>query len=204
MSEQERALIESEIDPDPFKQFGKWFQEAEEVIPHLPNAMTLATAAPDGRPAARIVLLKDFDSSGFVFYTNYDSQKASELLKNANAALLFYWTQLGRQVRINGTVTKVSRGESDEYFHTRPIESQIGAWASNQSRVIENRQVLEDRFNRLSEEFEERVVPLPENWGGYRVRPDVFEFWQERPARLHDRIRYRLEGSAWLIERLAP
>ncbi|HEY7913152.1 MAG TPA: pyridoxamine 5'-phosphate oxidase [Blastocatellia bacterium] len=198
-------LLENNIEPDPFEQFRKWFEQALVAVPKLPNAMTVATATADGVPSARLVLLKDFDERGFVFYTNYESAKGRELNENPVAALVFYWSELDRQVRITGRVTKTTREESDEYFHTRPLESQLGAWASNQSQVITGRDVLEKRMEALVKEYESRIVPLPPYWGGYRVSPRVVEFWQNREGRLHDRIRYRLlDDGRWLIERLSP
>ncbi len=199
------ALNEEEVDPNPFKQFEEWFRQAEAAVPILPNAMTLATATKEGVPSTRVVLLKDFDEHGFVFYTNYYSQKGTELDENPIAALSFYWPQPARQVRISGTVTRTSRSESEAYFHTRPLDSQLGAWASNQSEVISSRDVLERRMEDLLKEYEGKLIPLPPYWGGYRVAPFLFEFWQNRPSRLHDRLRYKL-GSAgeWVIERLAP
>jgi len=198
-------LDEKQVDPSPFKQFEKWFKEAEAAVSILPNAMTLATVSSDGIPSARIVLLKDFDEQGFVFYTNYESLKGKELDENMNAALCFYWRELARQVRITGSTTKTSRDESEAYFQTRPIDSQLGAWASNQSEVIGGREALESRMDELLKEYEGKEIPLPPYWGGYRVAPFMFEFWQNQPSRLHDRIRYRLspEGQ-WIIERLAP
>lgn len=199
------SLDEKEVDASPFKQFAEWFKQAEAAVPILPNAMTLATATNDRVPSARMVLLKDFDERGFVFYTNYESQKAKELDANPVASLDFYWAELGRQVRITGTAVRTSREESEAYFHTRPIDSQLGAWASNQSQVISNREVLERRMEELLKQYEGKQIPLPPYWGGYRVAPFVFEFWQSRPSRLHDRIRYRLAGGGeWVIERLAP
>jgi pyridoxamine 5'-phosphate oxidase len=195
---------ERDADPNPFRQFDKWFKEAESAVPILPNAMTLATATTDGTPSARVVLLKGFDERGFVFYTNYKSPKARELDYNPVASLCFYWSELGRQVRITGTVTKTTRDESESYFHTRPVESQLGAWASNQSEVISGRDVLETRMNELVGEYEGKQIPLPPFWGGYRLAPSVIEFWQSRPSRLHDRLRYTKGESEWLIERLAP
>lgn len=199
------ALNEEEADPNPFKQFALWFKEAEAAVPILPNAMTLSTATRDGAPSARVVLLKEFNEQGFVFYTNYQSQKGRELDANPIATLSFYWPQPARQVRITGTATRTSRAESEAYFHTRPIDSQLGAWASNQSEVISSRETLERRMDELSKQYEGKRIPLPPYWGGYRVAPFVFEFWQNRPSRLHDRLRYKLgsEGE-WAIERLAP
>jgi pyridoxamine 5'-phosphate oxidase len=199
------ALNEEDVDPNPFKQFERWFREAEAVVPILPNAMTLATTTKEGVPSARVVLLKDFDESGFVFYTNYQSQKGRELDENPLAALSFYWAEPARQVRITGTATRTTRSESEAYFHTRPIDSRLGAWASNQGEVISSRAVLEQRMEELLKEYAGKRIPLPPYWGGYRVAPFVFEFWQNRASRLHDRLRYKL-GSAgkWVIERLAP
>lgn len=198
-------LSEADVDRDPIKQFARWFADANAAGLKLPNAMTLATATPDGLPSARVVLLKEFDADGFVFYTNYDSQKGRELELNPRAALCFYWTELDRQVRITGSVTKTSREESEAYFHTRPVDSQLGAWASRQSAVIAGRDVLEERMRELVREYEGGEVPLPPYWGGYRLAPDVIEFWQNRLSRLHDRLRYaRQADGAWLIERLSP
>jgi pyridoxamine 5'-phosphate oxidase len=198
-----RGLHEEEIDPNPFAQFKHWFDEALQAQLPEPNAMTLATATPDGRPSARIVLLKGFDERGFVFYTNYESRKAQELLANPYAALIFYWNELERQVRIEGRVVQVEAQESDEYFNSRPRGSRLGAWTSPQSQVIAGREVLDQRLQHFETQFSEDV-PRPPHWGGFRVEPAVFEFWQGRPSRLHDRLRYRRDGDAWVIERLAP
>jgi len=198
-------LTEKNIDPNPFKQFENWLQRAEAAVPILPNAMTLATATKQGVPSARVVLLKDFDERGFVFYTNYESQKGKELEENAIAALSFYWAELARQVRISGTTSRTTRAESEAYFQTRPIDSRLGAWASNQSEVISGREVLEARMDELLMEYEGKRIPLPPYWGGYRLAPFLFEFWQNRASRLHDRIRYKLSSDGiWVIERLAP
>jgi pyridoxamine 5'-phosphate oxidase len=199
------ALNEEQADPNPFRQFATWFREAEAVVPILPNAMTLATATREGMPSSRVVLLKSFDEDGFVFYTNYLSRKGRELDENPIATLSFYWAEPARQVRITGTATRTSRSESEAYFHTRPIDSQLGAWASNQSEVISGRDVLEQRMEELLRQFEGKRIPLPPTWGGYRVAPFVFEFWQNRASRLHDRLQYRLDSDGkWVIERLAP
>jgi len=198
------TLNESDVDPNPLKQFEVWYGEAlASGVPEA-DAMTLATATTDGAPDARIVLLKSFDGRGFVFFTNYQSRKAEELAANGRACLLFYWLPLKRQVRIEGTVEKVSAAESDDYFHTRPWGSKLGAWASDQSRVITSRENLEKRFAEFELEFADNV-PRPPHWGGYRLIPTAIEFWQGRDNRLHDRIRYRLQqDKSWRIERLAP
>ena len=198
------GLLESDLDPDPFKQFGRWYREALEADLILPNAMALATSSTDGVPSARMVLLKDYDERGFVFYTNYGSDKARDLEENGRAALLFYWAPLDKQIRISGQVARVSREESAEYFDTRPLDSRLGAWASNQSSVIESREVLERRMEELKVEYGEKEIPLPPFWGGYRLTPVAIEFWLSRPSRLHDRLRYRLQDAMWIIERLAP
>ncbi|HUK89024.1 MAG TPA: pyridoxamine 5'-phosphate oxidase [Blastocatellia bacterium] len=197
-------LTEDSISGDPMEQFRLWFDTAERLVEKHPNAMTLATIDENGWPAARIVLLKGFDQAGFKFFTNYESNKGKELEHNPRAALVFYWSLLDRQVRITGAVTKVSKQESQEYFQTRPRESQIGAWVSEQSAVIQGRKPLEERFTRLTEEYQDKEIPLPPHWGGYLLTPDTVEFWLSRPARLHDRIRYCRSGSGWLIERLSP
>jgi len=200
------ALNKSNINLNPIKQFETWFQElpAAGVNEQDAISMTLATATADGKPSARIVLMKSFDDQGFVFYTNYDSRKGSELGENARACLLFYWAPLWRQVRVEGAIEKVSEEESDQYFHSRPLGSKIGAWASDQSQAIESRAVLEKRFEEFSWKFADNV-PRPPHWGGYRVRPEVIEFWQGQENRLHDRLRYTLQqDGSWLIERLAP
>ena len=199
------GLKESDLDPNPLKQFDKWFQQALAAGLPEPNAMTLATATLDGKPSARIVLLKGLDERGFVFFTNYESQKGRELSANPQAALVCYWIELERQVRINGRVNCVSVEESEEYFRSRPLGSQLGAWASRQSEVVGGRKILEDRLEALTHEYQSKTIPLPPYWGGYRVAPETIEFWQGRPNRLHDRLRYTLQSnSQWLIERLSP
>jgi pyridoxamine 5'-phosphate oxidase len=199
-----QQLTEADVNPDPMQQFKHWFDQAIAAQLPEPNAMTLATATRDGIPSARIVLLKGLDERGFVFYTNYDSHKGRDLAENPRAALVFLWTVLERQVRIEGEVTRVSDEETDRYFHSRPLESQLGAWASEQSRVIADRTVLEQRYQELLEKYRDQEIPRPLHWGGFRVIPHTVEFWQGRPSRLHDRLRYRLEGETWVIERLAP
>jgi pyridoxamine 5'-phosphate oxidase len=196
---------ESDADPDPLRQFARWFAEAGEAGVRMPEAMTVATATPDGAPSARMVLLKHYDDDGFVFYTRYTSAKGRELAHNPRAALLFYWDPLGRQVRLDGAVTRTSAEETAAYVRSRPLGSQISALASDQSAVIPDREHLERRVAELSARYEGAEPPIPEEWGGYRVRPDRFEFWQNRDDRLHDRLRYtrRPEGG-WRIERLAP
>ncbi|MCK9209603.1 MAG: pyridoxamine 5'-phosphate oxidase [Ignavibacteriaceae bacterium] len=189
---------------NPIAQFKVWFDEAVLSKIEEPNAMTLATASNEGMPNARIVLLKEFDKKGFVFYTNYESQKGKELENNNAAVLLFFWKELVRQVRINGNVEKISHEESNEYFHSRPRESQIGAWTSNQSSEIPDRNFLENRFQTLQNEFDGKEIPLPPYWGGYRVLPFEIEFWQGRENRLHDRILYSLIENDWKISRLSP
>jgi pyridoxamine 5'-phosphate oxidase len=199
------SLDEELIDPNPIRQFESWFNDAQAENLILPEATTLATATKDGRPSARLVLLKGLDDRGFVFYTNYKSQKARALDENPQASLVFYWPQLERQVRIEGTTTRVSPEESDAYFATRPRDSQIGALASPQSEVIANREVLEKRFDELQNSYRDRPVERPSHWGGYRLKPDRIEFWKGRPGRLHDRIVYELQpDGSWTIKRLAP
>ena len=199
------ALNEADVSPDPFEQFERWFGEALETDGVEANAMTLATASADGWPSARMVLLKGLDRQGFAFYGNYESQKGQNLLENPRAALLFYWPKLARQVRVVGTVSRLTPEESAAYFHSRPHGSQIGAVASPQSRVIPNRAALEERVRELEGRYGEGEVPLPAYWGGFRVSPATFEFWQGRLNRLHDRLRYRItDDGAWVIERLAP
>jgi pyridoxamine 5'-phosphate oxidase len=198
-------LDEKTIDRDPIKLFRNWFDAALASGSRLPESMTLSTATRDGKPSARVVLLKKVDADGFVFYTNYRSAKAKELEENPQAALVFYWAGLDRQVRVEGTVIRVSAAESDQYFKTRPRDSQLGALASPQSEVIESREVLENRLRELEEAFRNREVERPAHWGGYRLKPERIEFWENRPGRLHDRIVYDLQADgSWTIKRLAP
>jgi len=206
MTDTPSQLIKATVNPNPFRQFEKWSQEvrAAGVSEQDAISMALATATRFGLPCARIVLLKSFDENGFVFYTNYNSRKGNELEENARACLLFYWPALWRQVRIEGTVERVSAAESDQYFHSRPVGSKVGAWASEQSTAVADRAALDQRFQEFSSKFGDDV-PRPPHWGGYRVKPSVIEFWQGQENRLHDRLRYTLqEDGAWLIERLAP
>jgi len=198
------GLDEKTIDRDPIKQFQIWFNDAVAAKLPLPEAMTLATATADGKPSARMVLLKQVDHDGFVFFTNYRSAKAEQLDANPYAALVFYWSQLDRQVRVEGSVVKTSAQESREYFSTRPRESQIGAWASAQSQEISSREVLEQRAHELEELYSDREVDCPEYWGGYRLKPERIEFWKSRIGRLHDRLLYVRKGDRWTITRLAP
>jgi pyridoxamine 5'-phosphate oxidase len=198
------ALVEAHANPDPFGQFQQWFEAAVQAELPEPNAMTLATIDAEGFPAARIVLLKDFDASGFVLFTNYNSHKGQELSQNPKAALVFLWAELERQVRIQGSVEKITPEESDGYFYSRPHSSRLGAWASNQSEVIPNREVLDRQLEALKAEYEGKEVPRPPHWGGFRVKPHTIEFWQGRTSRLHDRLRYRLGSGGWGIDRLSP
>ena len=200
------GLEESDVVSNPIEQFQIWFQQALDADTIEPNAMTLATASTDGKPSARIVLLKGVSDRGFVFYTNYKSKKGQELIANPHAALVFLWQKLERQVRIEGRVEQLSVSESTEYFHSRPKASQLGAWASDQSRIIPHREVLEHRLAELQDKYsDDAEIPLPENWGGFRVIPQRIEFWQGRPSRLHDRLVYDLqEDSSWSIARLSP
>jgi pyridoxamine 5'-phosphate oxidase len=200
-----KSLSEKDVDADAVKQFGKWWEEAIHSKIDEVNAMTVATATADGLPSARVILLKGFNEKGFVFFTNYESYKGQQLAENPKACLVFFWKELERQVRITGIVVKISSQESDEYFHSRPESSRIGAWTSPQSRVIENRHWLDEKFNKLVNEMEGTDIKRPPYWGGYLVKPVVIEFWQGRPSRLHDRIQYTLEENGqWKIERLAP
>lgn len=199
------TLLEKDVETDPISQFRKWWGQATSSDILEPNAMTLATASPDGLPSARIVLLKGFNEKGFLFFTNYQSYKAMQLNENPKACLVFHWKELERQVRIVGIVEKIAASESDEYYQSRPIGSRIGAWASPQSQVIESREWLENEFKKRTHEFNNKEVPRPPDWGGYLVKPVIIEYWQGRYSRLHDRIQYTLEDSGkWKIERLAP
>lgn len=199
------GLNEQDLDANPFNQFEQWFQEAIDAKIDLPDAMTLATATKDGIPSARIVLLRGLDERGFVFYTDYESQKGKELAKNPNAVLVFYWRELDRQVRITGQVSKVSRENSQNYFQSRPIDSRLAALVSRQSEVIPDRKVLEERFEQLAAQYQDEEIPLPSNWGGYRLSPSMIEFWSGRPSRLHDRLRYtRQPNDSWRLERISP
>jgi pyridoxamine 5'-phosphate oxidase len=199
------GLNETDLLETPFQQFQLWLEQAIAAELPEPNAMTLATLSEQGKPIARMVLLKGLDEKGFVFYTNYDSAKGKQLTETDSAALVFWWAGLERQVRVEGTVEKVSSEESDAYFQSRPKASQLGAWASPQSQVIENRDILEKRLAQLEEKYATEKVPRPTHWGGFRVIPTAIEFWQGRPSRLHDRIRYELdEKGDWFYQRLAP
>jgi pyridoxamine 5'-phosphate oxidase len=199
------SLDAADVDPDPIRQFQTWFAQALDAKLPEPNAMTVATVDAQGRPAARILLIKGVDERGFVFFTNYESRKGRELGANPHAALLFHWVELERQVRIEGTVEKTSEAESEAYFQSRPLGSRIGAWASAQSAVIENREQLEAREREISAQYGENP-PRPPHWGGYRLIPDAIEFWQGRPSRLHDRLRYTRtsDNGDWQIARLSP
>lgn len=199
-----QSLELTDVAATPVLQFDKWWNEAVSSSIEEVNAMTLATVNPDGKPAARIVLLKGFDENGFIFFTNYHSEKGKSISAHPYASLVFFWKELERQVRVEGSCIQVSKSESDEYFLSRPIGSRLGAWASPQSTVISSRTVLDQNLDRVTAQYADGIVPRPDHWGGYRVIPEMVEFWQGRPSRLHDRIRYRKDESQWLIERLAP
>mgnify|MGYP001821850801 CR=1 FL=1 len=198
------GLSEEDAGRDPLALFHRWYREAIGSGIYLPESMALGTATPDGKPSVRLVLLKGYDERGFVFFTNYTSRKAIELEANPEATLVFHWAILQRQIRLEGTVERISKEESEAYFQSRPVGSQIGAWASKQSRPLATRQILEERVKRFEKEFAGGPVPLPEFWGGYRLEPRYMEFWQGRANRLHDRIKFDLEDGAWTRERLYP
>lgn len=200
-----RTLDERSADPDPIAQFRRWFDEALQADILDPNAMSLATASPSGEPSVRTVLLKELDDDGFVFFTHYDSRKGDDLSRNPRASLLFFWATFERQVRVTGSVSTVSRAESEAYFASRPVESRIAVWAATQSSVLADRQALDDRFAELTQRFAGQDVPCPPRWGGFRVAPEQIEFWQGRPSRLHDRLLYtRAAEGTWSRVRLAP
>lgn len=203
-SYQKKTLSEKDVAKDPVDQFKQWWEEAIAANADEVNAMTLATSDKDGRPSARTVLLKGIEDDGFVFFTNYESRKGREIEANPYVALLFFWKELERQVRIEGAIAKLSGEESDKYFVSRPVESRIGAWVSPQSTVISGREFLEERERQFEQKFENIEIPRPPHWGGYSVKPTMMEFWQGRPGRLHDRILYTKEGKAWRMQRLAP
>ncbi len=198
------GLAEKDMARDPFRQFEKWFEEAEAAKVHEPNAAVLSTCTRDGRPSSRCVLLKGLDGRGFVFYTNYESRKGRELEGNPRAAFLFPWVPLERQVIVEGTVTRVAREESEAYFHSRPRASQLAAWASAQSSIVSSREIVENAMKAVEAKYGGTEVPLPPQWGGFRIAPETVEFWQGRRSRLHDRLRYRRSGNEWVLERLAP
>lgn len=199
-----QTLDEKEVHSSPIAQFETWFKEAVDAKVNEPNAMTVSTATKEGKPSARILLLRNFSEEGFVYYTNYTSRKGRELTENPYCALLFFWPELERQVRIEGRIQQQTAEESEIYFNTRPRSSKLGAWTSEQSKVIANREVLNDLYSKLSEKYPNENVPRPPHWGGYLLKPATVEFWQGRPSRLHDRILYTSENDSWKIERLAP
>jgi pyridoxamine 5'-phosphate oxidase len=200
----DRSLDKSDLHTDPVQQFDRWYKEYQQTKPPEPGAMALASATKEGKPTVRFVLLKSHGADGFVFYTNYESMKSRQLSQNPHAALAFYWNVHNRQVRVSGRVEKVSEDESDQYFAARPLESQLSAWASQQSEVIESREWLERRMSELREKYKSGKVPRPPHWGGFRIVPDRIEFWQGRTSRLHDRFVYVRSGNAWCVERLSP
>lgn len=200
-----KMLQETDVNADAIEQFKIWWTEAVDSAIDEVNAMTLATASAQGKPSARVVLLKGFNESGFIFFTNYHSQKASEIEENPRVSLVFFWKELERQVRIDGTIKKITAEDSDEYFYSRPVESRIGAWASPQSKVIASRKVIEENVVELEKSFAGKTIDRPPHWGGYIIKPAVIEFWQGRSSRLHDRLQYSLnEMGQWEIKRLAP
>ncbi|NJK41636.1 MAG: pyridoxamine 5'-phosphate oxidase [Acaryochloridaceae cyanobacterium SU_2_1] len=200
-----QALLEKEVDPDPLRQFQIWFEQALQAELREPNAMTLATVSAEGNPSARMVLLKELDQQGFVFYTNSQSRKGQELAQTPRAALVFWWPDLERQVRVEGQVAKVTEAEADQYFSIRPRGSQLGAWASAQSQVICDRTHLDQRLQALEQQYQDQQIPRPAYWGGYRLQPSMIEFWQGRSNRLHDRLCYRQDQAGqWQLERLSP
>ena len=201
--QQERALRRADLDPDPLRQYARWFDDAAATM-HVPEAMALATADADGAPSVRMVLMKGFDEQGLVFHTHYSSRKGRELAANPRAGLLFHWSPQGRQVRVEGSVERLAPEESDAYFATRPLGARVGAYASRQSAVLSGREALELRVAEVEQELALQDLPRPEWWGGFRVVPDAWEFWQHRDSRLHDRFRYTRGDGAWLIERLFP
>ncbi len=198
------GLLEKDLAKDPFRQFEKWFQEADAAKVCEPNAAVLSTCTRDGRPSSRMILLKALDGRGFVVYSNYDSRKAREIAETGRASLLFPWVAFERQVIVEGTVARITREESDAYFHGRPRQSQLAAWVSPQSTIIGSRRVLDDSLKELDKKYAGKEVPLPPNWGGLRLSPETVEFWQGRRGRLHDRLRYRAGKDGWTVERLAP
>lgn len=199
-----RGLGERELQPDPVAMFTDWFAFAKKARLHQPHAFCISTATPEGVPSSRMVLLKGHDERGFVFFTNYESRKGGELAANGHAAMLFFWSELHRQVRIEGTIARVSREESERYFHSRPRGSQLGAWASHQSRPLASREELMQREKEFERQYAGQPVPLPPYWGGFRITPTRFEFWQGRAYRLHDRLIYTRAGTGWVTQRLSP
>jgi pyridoxamine 5'-phosphate oxidase len=199
-----KSLAESEVAKNPFDQFSIWWEEAVQSAIVEVNAMALSTVSPEGRPSSRIVLLKGYNEEGFVFFTNYTSDKGKQIAENQNVSLLFFWKELERQVRIEGTASKIAANESDAYFNSRPVGSRLGAWASPQSQKIVDREILNKELEKVTAQFQEQEIPRPPHWGGYRVHPTRIEFWQGRSSRLHDRILYEQVDQQWQISRLAP
>jgi len=198
------GLLESDVDTDPFRQFSIWFEQAKNAGIMEPNAMSHATVSPEGQPSIRIVLLKGVDEKGFIFFTNYESRKGKDMELNPKTSLLFFWGELERQLRIEGTIEKISTESSKAYFDSRPEGSRVGAWSSNQSEIVSSRDVLEYRFDENLKRFAGKDIPMPDYWGGYRLIPTMVEFWQGRGSRMHDRIRFRLADGNWVIDRLSP